>query len=250
MMLGLMSSQKRLASPAAEGKTVRPAVPITDIVSQLHRILRLLDLKPTIPVQVGDLVQIAPNANDAYQGLPGVVQHINGYAAMVSILSPHRGGARHRYPLGLLIKIGPLQANPEMARWCHQIEKIEEAERQDRRVVQLLARLYTAYRSAGQLGRVSTVDDAEILKLVENHIDLSKLPPRPAKKPRPQQEPKPMACEEDTASTWERDVAILRAFSEEGKKLRAERAETPAILKKKPMSTAGKKKCWLQASSA
>jgi hypothetical protein len=95
-----------------------------ELAEQLHHLVdQLARPERTAPIQPGDLVQIAADADDAYSGLPGIVQRVYGQRVHVSILRPHRGGLAFPFPLAVLSRIGTLRISKGTLEWSEDLDK-------------------------------------------------------------------------------------------------------------------------------
>jgi hypothetical protein len=95
-----------------------------ELAEQLHHLVdQLARPQRTQTIQPGDLVQIANDADDAYSGLPGIVQRIHGPRVHVSILTPHRGGLAFPFPLALLSRIGTVRLSRSFGEWARDLDK-------------------------------------------------------------------------------------------------------------------------------
>lgn len=95
-----------------------------ELAEQLHHLVdQLARPERTAAIQPGDLVQIAADADDAYSGLPGIVQRIYGSRAHVSILRPHRGGIAFPFPAAVLSRIGTLRISKGTLAWSTDLDK-------------------------------------------------------------------------------------------------------------------------------
>lgn len=95
-----------------------------EIAEQLHQLIdQLARPERTAAIAPGDLVQIAGNADDAYSGLPGIVQRVYGSRVHVSILRPHRGGMAFPFPAAVLSRIGTLRISKGTLAWSEDLDK-------------------------------------------------------------------------------------------------------------------------------